>query len=221
MLQIDAKGRWAQKPGATGSRDSRTVPSTASFGTLSSDEWTQPSLSRRGPPRLRLFVSTSSSEGQGPDSPKMSSRSEQASPARPSPVSSAPQRTSESTSSTESQPHSEQRSPSSSFLSARIAWTTRSSLVVPPLPAKSQSMLARSSRRSTKQPAAPPSSSGSVAQGGRPFTVEFRPQVAKIVTTHGGVGCRRVSAVDRRAHRRSRDESEAFPQEEGPTRPGI
>jgi hypothetical protein len=67
---------------------------------------------------------------------------------------------------------------------------TMSSLVVPPLPAKSQSMHVRSSRRSTKPPAGPPSSNGSVTQGGRPYLVEVRPQVAKTIAEHGGPGAK-------------------------------
>jgi mRNA-degrading endonuclease RelE of RelBE toxin-antitoxin system len=66
---------------------------------------------------------------------------------------------------------------------------TTSSLVVPPLPGKTTSTRARSSERSTKQPAGPPGarSSGSAAQGGDPYRVELHPQVAKTIAAHGGV----------------------------------
>ena len=137
-------------------------------------------------------MSTSSSGGQKPASPKTNSHNEQTSPVKPSPGSSAPPATSVSKSSSGSRTRSERPSPTSSFLRAQNAWMMTSSLVVPQLPAaKTPSMRERCSTPSTKQQGGPPArtrSSGSAAQGGDPYRVELHPQVAKTIAAHGGVG---------------------------------
>jgi hypothetical protein len=83
----------------------------------------------------------------------------------------------------------ERRSPTSLFLRAQTAWTTTSSLAVPPLPTKSSSTRGQSSKPSTKlRSVPPPGSNGTAEPGDRPWRVELHPAVAKTIAAHGGAG---------------------------------
>jgi mRNA-degrading endonuclease RelE of RelBE toxin-antitoxin system len=127
-------------------------------------------------------VSTSSSDGRAPVSPKISSLNELGFPDQLFRESNEPPATSGSTSCSESPTLSVSRSQISSFRRAHQRWTMTNSLAVPRPTTTISLMPKRSSTPSTKPPDA--QSSDSAEPEGRLWRVKFHREPAKIVAKY-------------------------------------